>query len=105
MWQHAGLVRTRDGLVAAKQCRRRMGCGRHRSGRDPGDDGLRRVASLVTVGYLIARAALRREESRGGHFRADFPKRDDIHWKRHIADAIALSNSPRPAATPSHHWD
>jgi hypothetical protein len=55
---------------------------------NPGDEGLRRVASLVTVGVLIALAALRREESRGGHYRADFPKRDDIHWKRHIADAL-----------------
>ena len=30
-------------------------------------------------------AALRREESRGGHFRTDFPQRDDLHWKIHIA--------------------
>ena len=37
--------------------------------------------NLVTVARLIARAALRREESRGGHFRADFPARDDVHWK------------------------
>ena len=35
-------------------------------------DSWRRL-HLVTVGRLIARAALRREESRGGHFRADFP--------------------------------
>ena len=33
-----------------------------------------RAASILTVGRLIARAALRREESRGGHFRADFPQ-------------------------------
>jgi L-aspartate oxidase len=40
-----------------------------------------RTASLLTVARLIARAALRREESRGGHYRSDFPRRDDIHWK------------------------
>ena len=39
------------------------------------DDWRRR--NLVTVALLIARAALRREESRGGHFRQDFPARDD----------------------------
>jgi len=52
----------------------------------PADRALHRVASLVTVGHLIARAALRREESRGGHFRADFPRRDDLHWQVHLVD-------------------
>jgi L-aspartate oxidase len=48
-------------------------------------DGWRR-ASLVTVASLIARAALRREESRGGHFRTDCPVRDDLKWKIHVSD-------------------
>jgi L-aspartate oxidase len=45
-----------------------------------------RLASIVTVGRLIARAALRREESRGAHFRADHAERDDIHWKRRVSE-------------------
>jgi len=44
--------------------------------------------NLLTVARLIARAALRREESRGGHFREDFPARDDLHWRVHLVDKI-----------------
>ena len=50
-------------------------------------DGWRK-ASIITVARLIARAALRREESRGGHFRTDFPAHDDLHWKTHITDVM-----------------
>ena len=49
-----------------------------------------RMAALVTVGRLMARAALRREESRGGHARADFPSRDDVKFKIHLADIREL---------------
>ncbi|HEX8029579.1 MAG TPA: L-aspartate oxidase [Vicinamibacterales bacterium] len=45
-----------------------------------------RVAALVTVGRLMARAALRREESRGSHARADFPSRDDVKFRIHLGD-------------------
>ena len=87
MWRDAGLVRSRSGLapLVEQLSAWRTAVSRSRAAA-PGDRELRRVASLVTVGLLIARAALRREESRGGHFREDFPQRDDIHWRRRIAD-------------------
>jgi succinate dehydrogenase/fumarate reductase flavoprotein subunit len=36
----------------------------------------------------MARAALRREESRGGHFRQDFPSRNDRDYKIHLEDQL-----------------
>jgi L-aspartate oxidase len=47
-----------------------------------------RVRTIVTVGLMIARAALRREERRGGHFRSDFPNHDDIKWREHVVDVF-----------------
>ena len=89
MWRHAGLVRTGDGLrTAVPQLAAWRAAAAARVAMAPADRECRRVASLVTVGFLIARAALRREETRGGHFRADFPDRDDIHFQRHFADAL-----------------
>ena len=38
------------------------------------------VLNLARVGRVIAGAALRRTESRGAHFRTDFPQRDDERW-------------------------
>jgi L-aspartate oxidase len=45
--------------------------------------------SLALVTFLMARAAMRREESRGGHYRSDFPDRDDVQWLRHCTDVYA----------------
>jgi L-aspartate oxidase len=47
-----------------------------------------RLANVLTVARLMARAALRREESRGAHYRADFSERDDVRWSKHVADAL-----------------
>jgi len=87
MWQDVGLLRDESGLRRASG-RLAAWCRAVASARmrQPLDADLRRLDSLVTVGALIAHAALRREESRGGHFRSDFPRRDDLHWQRRVAD-------------------
>ena len=91
MWRFAGLVRSRGDLEPAVARLAAWHTATERRRADaPAHRELRRVASLVTVGWLIARAALRREESRGGHFRADFPQRDDIHWQTHVADRLSV---------------
>ncbi len=43
------------------------------------------LQNLLTVARLMIDAAVRREESRGTHFRSDFPNRDDSAWgQRHL---------------------
>jgi L-aspartate oxidase len=39
--------------------------------------------NLHTIALLIARCALARLESRGAHYRTDFPNHDDNHFKKH----------------------
>jgi succinate dehydrogenase/fumarate reductase flavoprotein subunit len=38
------------------------------------------VRNLALLGRLVATAALRRTESRGAHYRLDFPEADDLSW-------------------------
>jgi len=42
------------------------------------------LENQVEVGYLVARAALLREESRGAHYRSDFPKRDNDKYLKNF---------------------
>jgi L-aspartate oxidase len=89
MWRHCGLLREGRGMAQAitrleAWCALVRAAGTARGA----DQEFRRVSSIVTVGLLIARAALRRQESRGGHFRTDFPNRDDINWKHHVSDVL-----------------
>jgi L-aspartate oxidase len=87
MWQHAGLVREGTGLgrLAPQLDGVAAVLDAILEEDDPGPEAWR-AASLARVGSLIVRAALRREESRGGHRRTDFPERDDLHWKVHYAE-------------------
>jgi L-aspartate oxidase len=39
--------------------------------------------NIVESGLAIARAALARTESRGGHYRSDYPVKDDVNFRKH----------------------
>ena len=47
------------------------------------------VTNLVTISSALATAALLREETRGSHWREDFPEHDDEHWRGHIDTVLA----------------
>jgi aspartate oxidase len=87
MWRAAGLVREGPALDALVQSLGPRAEARDAAAAAP-DAGadIWREANITRVAWLIARAAARRTESRGGHRRADFPERDDVHWKVHVAD-------------------
>lgn len=84
MWEHAGLARTRSGLEAALELVRPTDL-------LPAAAADFETANLVTIARLLAEAALLREESRGAHWRADFPATEDA-WKRRM-----LLSAERPA--------
>ena len=41
------------------------------------------LVNLLDVALAVASCALSRTESRGGHYRRDYDKRDDINWSKH----------------------
>lgn len=42
------------------------------------------LQNMLMIAQLIQKSALMREESRGVHYRSDFPQKDDANFKRHI---------------------
>jgi L-aspartate oxidase len=72
MWERVGIIRDRDSLQRAiREFDQISKSNLSNSSRN-----------FVTLAMLVAQAALWREESRGGHFRSDFPARAE-KWRVH----------------------
>lgn len=79
MWEKVGIVRDGAGLAEAVLTLALW----ERSAPVPSDRPSQELANLLLAGRLVAEAALTRQESRGAHYRSDFPHPDDA-WRRHI---------------------
>lgn len=81
MWREAGIVRSetelKNAVLKLKEWESRI-AGQADSPRSV------QIANLLTVARLIARAALERRESRGVHYRSDFPDESPDWERRHI---------------------
>jgi L-aspartate oxidase len=76
MWDHASIARTAPGL---RRCLAALGQLEDRLA-----PGATEERNLLTTATLVTEAALMRKESRGGHFRSDFPKTRRKWQGRHI---------------------
>jgi L-aspartate oxidase len=81
MWDNAGIIRSRGGLEKAIETIEKW----QREVRDLFSESKHflELKNMLVTAYLMAYSALAREESRGAHYRLDFPDTDD-KWLKHI---------------------
>jgi succinate dehydrogenase / fumarate reductase flavoprotein subunit/fumarate reductase flavoprotein subunit len=92
MWEKVGLVRSGDDLKAAiatigrlRECAEDTGSSGHAIYNAKWNEAIN-VINMTLVAEMIARSALMREESRGAHYRSDYPAPDPA-WLRNIVIA------------------
>jgi L-aspartate oxidase len=93
MYAHAGVIRDGEGLRTLIAAILRLEQDRKRV----------RFGNILATAKLIATAAWARQESRGGHYRADFPAQSDAYRRRTFtslaeADRVALEAVGKVAA-------
>jgi succinate dehydrogenase flavoprotein subunit len=107
MMENVSVFRQKDGLKKArdkiKQLKKRY---QNLSLRDKGHCFNRDLLDAIELGHLldlaevITRNALYREESRGAHFREDFPKRDDKNFLVHTLTRYDKVKGPQILTKP-----
>jgi L-aspartate oxidase len=84
MSEYVGVLRSAEGLAAAELRLAEL------SGRTATEPGLAawEATNLHLVATALVAAARRREETRGSHWREDFPDRDDDRWLGHLVTRL-----------------
>jgi len=106
MWDDVGILRTAEGLGRALRRLDELDAELAGSGVADGDRRFNltwhdwmNLKNLVAVSRVIARSALAREDSRGAHFREDFPQTGDLAAStavvvRQDGERLSLSRQP-----------
>ena len=79
LWDKVGIIRNKEGLTEAADILAAW----QKSLPRPTDRHSYELGNLILTGRLMTEAALLREESRGAHFRSDFPQ-SSPKWQHHI---------------------
>ncbi len=89
MWRNVGIERQADRLMETREIITFWSRYVMDKVFDPATTGAAAIAglelqNLLTVATLLTTAAFTRTESRGSHFRTDYPQSDDDHWRMHL---------------------
>ena len=79
MTAHVGVLRAAGGLCDAQRALEGIAFDHPNPGTADWE-----TSNLVTISRALSAAAQLREETRGSHWREDFPERDDERWSGHI---------------------
>ena len=79
LWDNVGIIRNKEGLARASDLLAVW----QQASSPPTDHTAYELHNLILTGRLMTEAAYIREESRGAHFRTDFPK-SSPRWQKHI---------------------
>jgi L-aspartate oxidase len=80
MWEDVGIIRNKESLLKAQ---RKIQALKQQLPSLRAAMNHFESANMLTLAALVIEACLWREESRGGHYRSDFPERDDSQWLKH----------------------
>ncbi len=93
MTERAGVLRSESGLSLGEI---ELAALADKSSDTPNTEAWQ-ATNLLTLGTALVQAARMREETRGSHWREDFPATDDEHWLGHI-DVTTDAITYRPGA-------
>jgi succinate dehydrogenase/fumarate reductase flavoprotein subunit len=84
MWAHAGLLRDESQLLTGLSCQAEFESGiEHFVQQGESSRRVSEALALARVAKAILLSALARTESRGAHYRNDYPRRDDEQFRKH----------------------
>jgi L-aspartate oxidase len=103
-WEKCGIIRSGEELASARdelrRHARRSGAGAPLAAYE--------LRNIHAVALLIAECALAREESRGAHYRVDFPfprKEFEFHSRASLRKAVKIEFQPHETENPLDHGD
>ena len=84
MWAYAGLLRDRATLLQGIEAQQAAAAALAQlAAQGKGSRRLAEAQAMTQVASAILHSALARIESRGAHYRNDYPQRDDAHFQKH----------------------
>ena len=84
LWDYVGIIRNEKQMVLMLNKMERLKARLAIIGRKGVNTSFLELKNMVTVAHLITTAAYTRNESRGTHYRKDYPVTDNKNWLKHI---------------------